>query len=179
MIIDAFQRMSSRLAIFGGWAAALILFLMFLLIMIEMGLRNIFSSSTLMMDELVAYGVGCSTLLALGFAFEQGFLIRMELLICAIRKSWQRRLEIINGVLTLIISVLLGWQLSVSIARDYKRSYSSGTMLDLPLYIPKSIMLAGVVIFVITLISYIIRKLANRSVENDLIVEKSLIDMSA
>jgi len=179
MIITSFQRLSSRLALLGGWAAALILFSMLSLVIIEIVTRNIFSFSTHMMDELVSYGVGCSTLLALGYAFERHFLIRMELIIDAFNERKRRWIELINGFLTLIITILLAWRLSITVLSDYQRNNRSGTIIDVPLYIPKLIMLVGLIIFSFTLVSYIIQKITNQPIENKLNNKQSIIDMSA
>lgn len=147
----------------AAYVAAGILVLMFLHIMLEIVLRTFFAASTFVLNEFVGYGVAAMSFLALGYALESGALIRVNVLLNPLSR-WplaRRIAEVACGVLTLAaiaIPIVFFWR---SIRVSYERGYTTGTMADIPQWLPEALMLAGLVLFWIQLLTYTIRAARN------------------
>lgn len=157
--MQGLRRVAKLLADAGGLAGGFIVFAMFALVILEITLRNLFSASTHVMDELVGYGVGTSTFLALGWAFQNRALIRIDLLVSNIPLAGRRWLELLSGLAAVLVSIFLSWMLWGSTVKDYRRGFTSGTILDLPIYIPKALMLVGMLIFAVTTFTYLLDRI--------------------
>jgi len=158
-VLPGLRRTATVLSNAGGVAGGVIVFAMFVLVVVEVVLRNVFSASTHVMDELVGYGVGASTFLALGWAFQNRALIRIDLLIANIPAAGRRWLELTSGLAALLVALFLSWMLWGSTIKDYRRGFTSGTLLDLPIYIPKALMLVGMLIFTVATFTYFVDRI--------------------
>lgn len=144
----------------GAALAALILTAIFLLILVEITLRTFFGSSTHVVEELVGLGVAWATFLGLGYAFERAAIVRVEFLLRAVPEKPRRLLEIACGSLAMFCMGMIQYSLYNQIRRDYTRGYTSGTTLDIPSYFPKAIIFIGISVFMLALLSHIVRQLA-------------------
>jgi len=153
-----FSALSRRLSLIAAICAALIMAGMTTHIMVEIFLRFFFSKSTYVLDEFVGYGVAATTFLALGYTFEKNALIRVNFILGRVRKKFTKKLiEITCVSLTLILSIFLSNYFWISISRNYARGSTSETVAQIPLWIPESFILIGLVIFSIQMTSYILR----------------------
>lgn len=159
--IKAFSRFASLLSLSGAIGAVISIFFMVSIILVEIILRSLFSTSTFMMDELVGYAVSASAFLALGYTFEKSAIIRVTLLIdlARNRKYIGKILEIMCCIFALSITGFLIYYFYGNVERQFMRGYSSGTMSGMPQWIPTSIMLFGLVTFWFQLLSYSIEVL--------------------
>lgn len=148
-------RFSQRLNGLGAILAALVIASMFALILYEITLRAVFSSSTYVLDEMVGYGVAASTFLGLGYALEKGSIIRVNLVISMIKNRTLRRiLEMFCVILVTTINVLILQGFWKSILRHFQRGSVSETIAEVPLWIPEGILFFGLSLFTLQVISY-------------------------
>lgn len=156
-------RFSQRLSGLGAILAALVIASMFALILYEIVLRSLFSSSTYILDEMVGYGVAASTFLGLGYALDRGSLIRVNLIIAIIKDNKLRRLlEMACVLLVSVINILVLHGFWKSITRNIQRGSVSETVAEIPLWIPESVLFVGLGIFTIQIITYGLVILTNR-----------------
>ena len=141
----------------AAYVSAVICVLMLVLILVEIVLRSFFDTSTFGMDEFVGYGVGAMAFLALGYSLESGALIRVNLLLKRLKGRTRRTVEIFCASATLTAIAVPIWFFWLSIVRHYKRGYTSGTLADVPAYIPEGFLLFGLVLFWIQLLAYTLR----------------------
>lgn len=136
------------------------------LVLAEVVARNVFSTSTFVMNELVGYGVAAMTMIALGHSLERGTLIRMSLLLVAFRPDslFRRLLEIIAVLLGLLAAGIAIRYFLRSATRSYERGYVSETAAQIPLWIPEAFVIAGLGILMLQLASYLLRLLAGEPV---------------
>ncbi|WP_313136654.1 TRAP transporter small permease [Paracoccus jeotgali] len=152
--IGWFRAFAGGLSTVGGILAALIMAFMTLHILYEITLRSFFNSSTYVLDEFVGYGVAAMTFLALGDAVSKRALIQVTFLIDWVRApviKLMLRLACIG--LTGGLVIFLSLQFWKTISRNFARGATSETMAQVPLWIPESLLLAGLVIFGIQLLA--------------------------
>jgi TRAP-type C4-dicarboxylate transport system permease small subunit len=143
----------------AAYLAGLVLMLMTAHIIYEVVLRVVFSTSTFILDEIVGYGVAASTFLALGYALEQGGLIRVNLLLKVLGEEGvaRRTVEFVTIVLSLGV---VGFQIAYfwrSVTRNFGRGAVSETVAEVPLWIPEGIMMFGLAVFWLHLCVYLLR----------------------
>lgn len=155
-IIAAF---SSRLNRIAAAIAAVLLVLMVGLILIEIVLR-FFSRSTFMADALVGHGVAAITFLAVGWALEQGSMIRVSVL--------TSRLGSVAGFVAEAFSVVLVEMLVLglmffqwrAVAKLWKRGSTTEHYLPIPLWLPEAIFFIGLSLLALQLLVRLCRLLA-------------------
>jgi TRAP-type C4-dicarboxylate transport system permease small subunit len=161
-----FHRSTLILSNLGMAVSVIIMVAMVGLVLAEVIARNVFATSTFIMNELVGYGVAGMTIIALGNALENGALIRMNLVLIALKPQGlaRRALEVISIGTAMLAAGIALWYFLRSVLRSYDRGYTSETAAQVPLWIPEAFMVAGLAIFLLQLLSYLIRLLAGAPV---------------
>ena len=159
--MNIFMRFASGLAFVGMLCAGIILTSVFFLIITEIVLRSVFGSSTHIVEEFVGYGVAWATFLGLGYAFQRGTLVRVDFLLQSSKAIYKKLLEIVCVIGALVCTSTIQYSLIGQIHRDYVRGYASGTVINIPAYIPKLFIVVGLSIFVITLIAHFVEIVSN------------------
>lgn len=147
---------SSGLNRLAAFAAAFLLVLMTCHILLEIVLR-FFSRSTYMADALVGYGVAAITFLALGWALENGSMIRVSVL----TQRMPRRLAWCAEMFAVLATGWLMWFLAGYQWRSVSRSFTRGTVsehyLPVPLWIPEAYFLIGLLLILLHLVVRFLR----------------------
>ena len=157
--MQAFQAAVHRLSKFSAQLASVGLVYMVVHILYEIVLRSAFASSTYVLDEFVGYGVAAITFLALGYALEEGSLIRVNLLLSATKGAVRRGLEIFIVSITLVMSCYITWYFLFSVKRNFLRGTTSESIAEVPLWIPEGMVLLGLILFILQLFAYLLRVL--------------------
>jgi len=157
--VRAFQAAVSGISRGAAVVAAAVLVLMVLHILLEIVLRSFFASSTFVLDEFVGYGVAAMTFLALGYALEEGALIRVQLLLARSPPPARRGLEVLGAGLTLALSLFLIAYFWKSVSRNWSRGAVSQSVAEVPLWLPEGLVLLGLVLFALQLLAYLLRQL--------------------
>jgi len=155
--MDRLIRAVERLSHAAGVLSAILLIGMVLHILLEIVLRSFFSSSTFVLDEFVGYGVAAMTFLSLGYALNEGALIRVNILLARTTGRPRIGLEIFSAAITLAMTVFITVYFWRSFARNWKREAVSESIAEVPLWIPEGLVLAGVTLFAIQLAAYLLR----------------------
>jgi TRAP-type C4-dicarboxylate transport system permease small subunit len=158
------QRVTSAISLVGAYVAGAILCMMTLHILLEIVLRTFFDASTFIMDEMVGYGVAAITFIGLGHALDFGALIRVNLLLTRLGESGPARriVEVSCILLTQFVVGVAIWYFAKTVIRNYERGYLSQTISEIPTWIPQAWVLAGLVIFSLQLVAYLLRVLAGQ-----------------
>ena len=143
----------------GGYVAALLLVYMVGHILYEIVLRNLFATSTFVLDEFVGYAVAGMIYLSLAYALRQGSMIRVSLVIGNLRGCARQVLEILCALLTLALTLFLARYFLKEVWRDFERGTTSYSIAEVPVWIPEAVVLLGMVLFALQLVAYIARLL--------------------
>jgi len=155
-IMIGLGRTAQALSFAGVVGAAAGILLITGIILLEIILRTFFASSTFMSDEIVGYLIAAVGFLPLGYAFADGAILRVNLVLSWTedRPRLRSAIEICCVVATVAVVGMLIWYLFGNVARQFTRGYTSGTMSGIPQWIPSGVMLAGLVIFWFQVVVY-------------------------
>lgn len=156
-LVEASWRASAALALAAAWAAALIMLAMTLHILAEIVLRSFFATSTHLVEEYVGYGFMTMIFLGLAHTLERGRLIRVDLVLARLGERARRGAEIAIAALALATTGFLGWFVWIGMARRYVQGTVSMTTAATPLWIPEAIVFAGLALFALQVLLYLIR----------------------
>lgn len=154
-----FQTFAYTLSRIAAGVAALALAGMVLHILYEIVLRYFFATSTYVLDEFVGYGVAACTFLALGYALENGNLIRMNALLARTEGTARRTLELLCALLAMTVTAMLIWFFWIRVLRHWTRGTTSSSIAQVPMWIPEGLVLLGLVVFAIQLLAYLLRQI--------------------
>ena len=159
-----FHKFSKLLSNIGMIVAVGILLAMTGLILLEVVLRTFFAKSTHAADELVGYGIGAMSFLALGQSLERRTLIRMNLLIMNLdaQNISRKAIEILCILFGLFSSSMAFFFFTRNVLRNYQRGYVSETVAQVPLWLPEAFISIGLAILIVQFLSYLIRVLMNQ-----------------
>ena len=149
--LKAIALVSSTLNRIAAAFAAILLTLMVTLILVEIVLR-FFSRSTFMADALVGHGVAAITFLALGWALEQGTMIRISVITQRLRPAGRFCLGLLS---ILAAEVLVLWLMYFewrAVSRLWARGTTSEHHLPIPLWIPEFFFFVGLTLLAIQLV---------------------------
>jgi len=158
----SFQAVVRALSGAAAWLSAALLVYMVSHILLEIVLRNVFATSTFVLDEFVGYGVAAMTYLTLAYALREGSLIRVNLLLIRTRGPVRQGMEVFCVLATLALTVFLGWYFWIGLARDWQRGTTSYSIAEVPLWIPEGAVFVGLVLFGLQLFAYLVDLLAGR-----------------
>lgn len=130
-------------------ALALIVY-MFLHIIFEIMLR-LAGRSTFILDEYIGYAVASMTFLGLPYVLEKNGLIRVSLVLDRISKRWHWPLELLISSISCLAFGWLSYFWWHNVVRSFNRGTTSDTLAETPLWIPESIVLAGLWLLCLTL----------------------------
>lgn len=156
-LIRTLDRIADALGMAAAAAAAIILALVTGHILLEILLRNVFSSSTYALDELVGYGVGAMTVLAMAQTFRRGEMIRVHLILARLPAGARRAVEVLCALLTLLPVLLAGRAFVQSAVRSWQEHAVSTGLLEVPQWIPEGIFAFGLLLLAFQLITYMAR----------------------
>lgn len=150
-LVSFCESVVSRVAFFLAGASLL---LIVALVFAEIVARNIFESSTYMSIEVSGYLIAVFTLCGLCVCILENQVLRVNLVTAHLRNSaaqaafWAVKMAAAIGILGLSAYFFL-----LSAMRSYARNYSSGSYIDLPIWIPEAFVVAG---FVLCLVAAIV-----------------------
>lgn len=147
------QRTAAVLSAIANGCAVVALVGIFGHIVVEMVLRNVFDTSTFVLDEFVGYGVSAMTFLALGHAYRQGALIRVFLVHEKLGSAGRRVLDTAGHLSALGVGLLIAVYLTKSMARNFDRGTTSSSIAEFPQWIPEAVVLAGVGVFLLQVLA--------------------------
>ena len=152
--MSAFARFVSRAA---NVLAAGMLCAMFLHIIAEIALRNIWDRSTFVLDEFVGYEVSALAFLALGESFRRGALIEVSLLRDRLSVRGQLILALAARASALAAGGFLLYHLARTALRSWRRDIVSSSVAETPQFIPESLAALGAAVFVLCVLESAVR----------------------
>lgn len=155
-------KIADRAATLGAALASLMLVLMVGHSVLEIALRTI-GQSTHVLDELVGYELAALIFLGLGQALKQGALIRVDIFVARLRGRVRRAVESLIAALSLAVVWFLCHYFYLAITRLLARGTTSNSLLAVPLWIPNTVILVGLLIFGLQLVAYLLRMLTGDS----------------
>lgn len=154
-----------RLAQWGGAISAFFMFAMTLHMLLEIVLRNVFGTSTFVVDEFVGYGTSAMTFLALAYTLNNGALIRVDAMNRVVGPRVARVLELFAISVTFVMFSGLSVYIFQSLRKNYVRGTTSESLAQIPLWIPQFIAVTGIILFLLALLLRAVRVMRRQSFE--------------
>lgn len=129
---------------------------------VEILLRGLFGASTLMLDELGGYALAAITFLGLPHTFRTGSLLRVQSLRQHLSPRVCRALEIVVIAATLAIVIYIAYFIYRDIARNVARGARTDSYFPIPLWLPPTTALLGLIMFALELVNYLFNLLRGR-----------------
>tara|TARA_R110001606_G_scaffold361890_1_gene515601 strand:- start:3215 stop:3727 length:513 start_codon:yes stop_codon:yes gene_type:complete len=165
MIIRLLASVSRRLNQLSGALAMLLIAYLLCHILLEIVLR-LFGTSTYVLDEFVGYAIATTTFLGLGYSLERNGLIKVNILNDRLpeRHHW-----LLEFVISFVSFALFSWILYywyINVARSFKRSITSESIAETPLWIPEGMVLLGLSLLCLTLFVRMLVLVSTRQIPN-------------
>ena len=154
--LDLFSKYSS---LTSGTFAAVFVFFMALLIIVDVIGRSTTGWTTLVADEISAYMVVAVVFLGLAHTQRMGRHISIHILTRRFSQRTQERLHLITLILALAIISWLTWITVGPVAADYVKETKSLGAAHIPMWIPRLFIPLGAGLFGLELLIEIIKKL--------------------
>ena len=152
-IVDTAIAVSTLVSRAGLAVAAAALVAMVALVLVEIILRSVFATSTFVLEEFLGYGVAATTFLTLGSALTHGALIRVSLLLSRLGQQTRCQAEVVSVLAALFCTSFLGWFILLKTLRDFSRGTVSPTIAQVPVWIPETVVLSGLLIITLQLLA--------------------------
>lgn len=157
-VVAGFDRGAAFLSMLGAWLAALLMVYVVFHIAVEVVLR-FFSRSTYVLDEFAGYAMGGIVFLSLGYAIRSGAMIRMSMTTRLMSQGLRRAAELLAAGLTLAVTAGATYFFWLGVERNWDRAAKSETVAAIPLWVPESLALVGLIIVSFQLLSYMLQLL--------------------
>ncbi|MDO5604998.1 MAG: TRAP transporter small permease [Paracoccus sp. (in: a-proteobacteria)] len=154
-----FYAFAYALSRIGAVVAALAVVFMVGVILLEIVLRSVFSTSTFVTDEFVGYAVSVCVIWSLGYVLEHEELIRVNLILSRLSPRGRDLFSAVSAFVVALATAGLIWMFWLRAARAWSRGTVSSSLAAVPTWIPESAMMIGLGIFLIQLVAFGLRHL--------------------
>lgn len=127
-----------------------------LLVTAEVICRSMLGFSLLVTEEIAGYMLVSIVFLGMPLALAEGKLFRVEFVIQRLGFRAREALKLLFNVLSLVIAIILDWQLAQLVIESWERGVLAPTVLATPLYLPQIVMVIGMTGVVMVLTAQII-----------------------
>lgn len=145
----AFTELLNRV---GVWVGGTLLFVVSIMIGVEVVLRKAFSISMGGADELSSYVLAISCSWAFGYGLLRKAHIRIDILYTRLPAGARSILDILSLFAFLAYLTPLVYFASLVVKTSLMRDSTANTPLQTPLWIPQGLWLAGLVVFLLTIV---------------------------
>ena len=141
----------------AAYLAAVGLVVMAAILVGEVLMRLFLTRSTLVADEIASYMLAFVSFMALGHTLRHGAHLKVQLISDHLSAAARKRLELtLLPIAIFSMSLFLVWLIRF-VLQSYAYGIDSQSQLETPLWIPQSALCVGVLVFVLSLTSRLIR----------------------
>src|SRR5690625_270867 len=131
-------------------------------IVLEIVLRNVFGTSTYAVDELVGYGVGAMSVLAMAHTLREGGMIRVQILLARLQGGPRKIVEIACALICLAPVALIANSFAATALRSWREGRVSTGYLEVPMWMPEAVFAGGLFLLALQLVTYALRLIFDR-----------------
>ncbi len=110
------------------------------LVNVEIVVRGVFNTSTLLADEYSGYLFAWLTLLGFGYALQQGAFLRVEGLIDRLSPRWRARADVLSALVGLVVAVVCTYSTATLVLATLRYGTLSIQPSATPLWMPQIVM---------------------------------------
>jgi len=159
--MKTFHTLVNKLSLWGAYLASFLIVSLMLLILIEIFIRYVFDSSTMIADEYSGYLYLASIFLGLAYTFNEKAHIRINIITSKLNKKKNRLVDIFAYVISILVIAFVFYR-SILFAYDsYKLEMLSEAVSETPLYLTQIVIPIGLSLFLLSILSFLIKELNN------------------
>ncbi|WP_232364306.1 TRAP transporter small permease subunit [Desulforapulum autotrophicum] len=121
--------------------------LIVLIIAVEIVLRSVFNTSTLIADEYSAYFFVGVVLLGLGFTLKEGAHIRITLVTSLVGERANQVLNIMSTLAAIAITTFALYHTSIMVFESWQLDMTADTISETPIFLSQMVIPAGLAMF--------------------------------
>jgi len=154
-----FSHVINAVTSISGNAAIIFLVAAVLLINVSVVTRYALSAPLHFVEEISGYFVVAIVFLGLADTLRAERHIRIDVVFIHLSKKIQNTLEILSFILGLIFTGVFAWLTWQTVLDSYQIGMTSEGLWEVPLYLPQLLMPIGLVILILQILAYSIRKM--------------------
>ena len=161
VIMEKLVRLSEKLSYASGYLAALVLFGIIVLTMVEVVSRYVLKNPLILSDEFGGYALVAVTFLGLAYCAQEKGHIRIAFIVERLNPLIAGRIRVATltlGFLFVAVAAWVSWQF---LADSFARNMRSNSMLMTPLKWPQMVMPIGFTLFALILAGQLAKALDN------------------
>lgn len=136
--------------------ASVALFAMMVLIMVEVVLRWLFNTSTMISTDFVAYGLGIVFYFGACKSFDEGAFVRMDVLFESYRGKFKKAIIVVFDVLMLVYNSIIWYYFLQLVIFTIEHDSKAMNIYNTRLIYPRGIVFIGITLFCVFLICRLI-----------------------
>lgn len=139
LVVKAVEGLATLLA----WAAMAAVFAIMALVVVDVTLRALFSSSLLFVDEVCGYLLVATAYFAYAEALKRDAHVRVDMLFMLLPDRVKARIDLAFAVASIAAVGTVGWASTVMVMRAYERNVLVPGVLLTPVWIPQLAVIVG------------------------------------
>lgn len=139
--------------------ASIALAFMMIIVVTEIVLRQSLGLSTMIATDFVAYGLGITFYWGAAKSFDEGAFVRMDILFDMYKGRFKKYIIILFDLILFYFNCNITYYFGILLHNTIIRDVRAINIYETPLYIPRAIMFAGMILFSLYLICRIIEDL--------------------
>jgi len=146
------EKFIEHLTDFGLYASMVTIIVMMLMVTAETIMRTFLGVSMMVADEFAGYMLVWFVFCGIGYCLRTGSLLRVSIVYSRLRDFQQRVLQVVFDIFSLVVSVILCYQLGRLWVHTWKTEIISVTQVEIPVWIPQTVMPVGMLILIAALV---------------------------
>jgi len=152
---------TNKLSLWGAYLSGIFLISLVVLVMTEIIGRHFFDTSTMIADEYSGYIYLSSIFLGLAYTFENNAHIRINIISEKVSENSNKKIDIIAGIISIFVLVFIFYRTILFAYDSYDMDMLSEAVSETPLYLTQIVMPVGILLFILSVFSFIIKKIKN------------------
>lgn len=159
--MQIFYKFINKLSLWGAYLGAIALVSLTLLILTEIFIRYFFNMSTMIADEYSGYLYLASIFLGLAYTFNEDAHIRINIITSKMSEKSNRLIDVVAGSFTIVILLFAFYRTILFTYDSYSMDMLSESVSATPLYLTQLVMPLGILIFILSVLVFVLRRLKN------------------
>jgi TRAP-type C4-dicarboxylate transport system permease small subunit len=144
------------LVLFCAMLACVAIAGMSVLIVIEVILRSMFSSTLYFIEEYSGYMVLVILALGLPYCREKNALLTVDFFIARVNAALRRKVEFVYGLVSIGYCILIDWYVIQLLMKSIQRNLTASSVMRTPLWIPQMFLPIGITLLCLVMIRKLI-----------------------
>lgn len=161
--MNNFYKFVHKLSLWGAYIASVLLISLVVLIMTEIIGRHFFNTSTMIADEYSGYLYLASIFLGLAYTFENNAHIRINIITSKLSKRTNKYIDIFASFITSVVLIFILYRSILFTYDSYDMEMLSENVSETPLYLTQIVMPIGIILFILSVFVFMLKRLTDDS----------------